>query len=492
MTTVELPLRPIAAPSTDTVRKMARPLLIASAASISAGAIHAGAIGAHAEHPQTAKTFAVVALVQVGWGVLALLRPTRRIALLGTALSGVLFISWVAAKMRGLPFIDGLGDKEAPQFADTLCAALALTSSIAAAKVAFWFRPMKPRPMLATTTAAVLVALALPGMVEAGNHVHSHGSTGTVGRRRCGRQGAGGDRDRGCADPPVRPEPADRSQRCARRDARAAGTRREPRRRSRWSGCRSGPTRPRPRRPASKSIGDAVTGDEHLINWGFINDDHVLDPDHPESLVYNVRSGHRELESAMFMLPPGSSLDKVPDIGGALTQWHIHNNLCFTNDPVCTARRRTDGWQRQLPSADRQARAGADDPRVDHEEPRAGRSPRSKVSAPDRSCRARSRTATTCTVRPAAASEAADLAIWRALPTLGCGQRTPDAGGTYRSTICRSSDADYQQLLEFRDGLRRFLHWSETQATAAGLTPAQHQLLLAVRGHGGRRRPDDR
>jgi len=47
------------------------------------------------------------------------------------------------------------------------------------------------------------------------------------------------------------------------------------------------------------------------------------------------------------------------------------------------------------------------------------------------------------------------------------------------------SDAEYEQLLEFRDGLRRFLHWSETQATAAGLTPAQHQLLLAIRGHKG-------
>ena len=35
----------------------------------------------------------------------------------------------------------------------------------------------------------------------------------------------------------------------------------------------------------------------------------------------------------------------------------------------------------------------------------------------------------------------------------------------------------------FRDGLRRFLHWSEQQAKAAGLTGAQYQLLLAVRGH---------
>jgi DNA-binding MarR family transcriptional regulator len=46
------------------------------------------------------------------------------------------------------------------------------------------------------------------------------------------------------------------------------------------------------------------------------------------------------------------------------------------------------------------------------------------------------------------------------------------------------TDAEYQRLLELRTGLRHFLRWSEEQAAAAGLTAAQHQLLLAVRGHG--------
>lgn len=46
-------------------------------------------------------------------------------------------------------------------------------------------------------------------------------------------------------------------------------------------------------------------------------------------------------------------------------------------------------------------------------------------------------------------------------------------------------DDDFSRLLAFRDGLRRFLHWSDGQAGAVGLTGAQHQLLLAVRGHGG-------
>ena len=50
-------------------------------------------------------------------------------------------------------------------------------------------------------------------------------------------------------------------------------------------------------------------------------------------------------------------------------------------------------------------------------------------------------------------------------------------------------DEDYARLLALRTGLRHFLRWSEQQARAAGLTPAQHQLLLAIRGHGDARGP---
>ena len=51
------------------------------------------------------------------------------------------------------------------------------------------------------------------------------------------------------------------------------------------------------------------------------------------------------------------------------------------------------------------------------------------------------------------------------------------------------SDVDFAELLRFRDALRRFLRWSEDRARAAGLTPAQHQLLLAIRGHPDPRGP---
>ncbi|GHO84022.1 MarR family winged helix-turn-helix transcriptional regulator [Dictyobacter formicarum] len=44
------------------------------------------------------------------------------------------------------------------------------------------------------------------------------------------------------------------------------------------------------------------------------------------------------------------------------------------------------------------------------------------------------------------------------------------------------SDNDYSALSEFRYAIRRFIHFSEEAARAAGLEPQQHQLLLAVKG----------
>jgi DNA-binding MarR family transcriptional regulator len=51
------------------------------------------------------------------------------------------------------------------------------------------------------------------------------------------------------------------------------------------------------------------------------------------------------------------------------------------------------------------------------------------------------------------------------------------------------SREDYQNLLAFRYGLRRFLHFSQAAARGIGLTPAQYQLLLAIKGHPGDRDP---
>jgi hypothetical protein len=83
-----------------------------------------------------------------------------------------------------------------------------------------------------------------------------------------------------------------------------------------------------------KSVGDRITGFEHFVNWSYLNDGRILDPNYPESLVYQVNGDTETLVAAMYMLAPGATLDTVPDVGGPLMQWHIHDNLCFSNDPV--------------------------------------------------------------------------------------------------------------------------------------------------------------
>src|SRR5579862_5645367 len=48
--------------------------------------------------------------------------------------------------------------------------------------------------------------------------------------------------------------------------------------------------------------------------------------------------------------------------------------------------------------------------------------------------------------------------------------------------------ARYEALAELRYALRQFLRFSENAAQAAGLTPQQHQALLAIKGFPGRDR----
>ncbi|SDZ38772.1 DNA-binding transcriptional regulator, MarR family [Evansella caseinilytica] len=44
----------------------------------------------------------------------------------------------------------------------------------------------------------------------------------------------------------------------------------------------------------------------------------------------------------------------------------------------------------------------------------------------------------------------------------------------------------YEALAEFRYQLKKFLHFSDLEAKKVGITPQQHQLLLAIKGYPGR------
>jgi hypothetical protein len=66
----------------------------------------------------------------------------------------------------------------------------------------------------------------------------------------------------------------------------------------------------------------------HYVNRSYMVDADILDPQHVQSLIY-YNDGHDapELIGAMYILPR-RGMDG-PQIGGPLTQWHQHSNICF-------------------------------------------------------------------------------------------------------------------------------------------------------------------
>lgn len=82
-----------------------------------------------------------------------------------------------------------------------------------------------------------------------------------------------------------------------------------------------------------RSIGDSFTGSEHFVNWSYVTDGRTLDAARPEALVFDVGDdGERTLVSVMFVEPPGTPLSRAPAVGGSLTPWHLHGDLCLDGD----------------------------------------------------------------------------------------------------------------------------------------------------------------
>lgn len=325
----------VAAPARSTMRTGV--FAVPALASLGAGAIHAAAVGAHSEHRQAVVTFSIVAAVQLGLGVTALVARRRLVGVALAAANLAVFAGWVLAKRSGIGFVDGLDEAEAIQWADALAAGMAAAAVLGVALVALrsWRSPASGA--LVRILALPVAVLAVSGMVATGTHVHAAGAGGhddhatseaaDVGA--AGAAGAGGETVQAVAPKPYIPgEPIDLggvpgvtpAQQAAAEDlvsrtlfylphfadyrvAEAEG----------W-----------------QSIGDGFTGHEHFVNPATFDDGKILDPTAPESLVYFNKNGERTLGGAMYMLASGSTLDDVPELGGPLTQWHIHDNLCFT------------------------------------------------------------------------------------------------------------------------------------------------------------------
>ena len=101
------------------------PVRVAGIFSIASGLVHGVAVGLHTDHPAAARTFAVLAVVQVAAGLASMFVEDGRLRGVVAVVNVVSVIGWVVAKTSGIGFIDGLGESEAVQATDLLCAILA-------------------------------------------------------------------------------------------------------------------------------------------------------------------------------------------------------------------------------------------------------------------------------------------------------------------------------------------------------------------------------
>ena len=325
----------------------------AGMASLASGAIHAAAIGVHAEHRQAALAFTVMALLQLGWGALALVRSGRLVSWAGILIGLASVTGWAVAKTVGVGLVDGPEVAEAPQTADPVCAALAALSVVLAVLSLLPIRiEAHERSLRAPAILGVLVLtlVTFSGMAAASDHQHEHGDEGHAhGTETAADDGhshgtdasgetAGGDAGHAHTAQAVAPVPYDPDEPIDLGGVRGVTPEQQATAESivratiadlpQWADYRDAEA------AGYHSIGDGGTGVEHFINDEFMDNPTILDPDQPESLVYDTSDGGRRLVAAMYMLERGLPLEDVPDFGGALMQFHTHQNLCYTEDGV--------------------------------------------------------------------------------------------------------------------------------------------------------------
>ena len=346
-------------------------------ASLAAGAVHASAAGIHAEHRQLAQIFIVVAVLQIGVGLWALVRPTRAAAWGVVVVNAAAVAGWLATRMFGIPWIDGLEVREAPQFADVACAALGLLAIVTANAGALLPEArQRTRGLMAPTV--LICAFAVWTMMAASTHVHSHdegdhaavaGAEHSHGDDVATDVGGVADAS-GVTDESV-PHAHDEVTETATAEATADGHDHSA------APAPAALAWPRPWDPTEPidvsgvagvsaeqelravrliedtlrelpkyadpadaiaagyaSIGDAGTGTEHYIKADLIGDDVLLDPSAPESLVYAVSGDQRTLAGAMYIASPRPADDpSLTDWAGPLMTWHKHDNLCWSAGP---------------------------------------------------------------------------------------------------------------------------------------------------------------
>ena len=304
---------------------------LAAAASAGAALVHAAAAGSHTGDDGLQLLFAVCAALQLGWAALVLTTPRRAVLLAGVALNGGAVAAWLASRTIGLPVVDSLREVEAVGLQDSLAAllgALAVLGAMACLRPNVVRRSLGATWIVAGTGVALL--LAVPAMAadhshNSASHAHGHGDATDETAAHAhgeGEEAAAGAHDHDDDSPIISldDERLTDEQRAAAQELIDETT-----------AAMEGFTDVASVEAAGYvSIGDAITGFEHFINWDHMDDGRELDAEAIESVVFEVTDGGgREPVSAMYILDDGKTTDDVPEVAGELTVWHDHQDLCW-------------------------------------------------------------------------------------------------------------------------------------------------------------------
>jgi hypothetical protein len=289
----------------------------AGLASVGAGACHLAAAGIHAEIPSLARIFVIMGTAQLIAGLVLALGGGRPAASVVAVVSVVAVGGWALTRTVGIAWVAGLEHSEPPQFADTVCAALAALALLLSVVVLLRGARQSPRIGL-VAPGALIGVVSVAAMLTLASHLHSHGEAGHI-----------------HGDASTWPRPFDPAQPID--FAGVPGV--TPDQQARAEKLVASTLRDLPQFAdvtkigdlGFRSIGDAGSGFEHYINSSYLRDDAFLDPNRPESLVYRVDGDKRTLVAAMFAANGVSLTDpKLVEWGGPLMQWHVHGDLCWS------------------------------------------------------------------------------------------------------------------------------------------------------------------
>ena len=286
-------------------------------ATLSAGAaaLHLALAPEHMSHHWTmGLSFYAAFVLQLLWSVLLLVHPTRQVMVAGAlGQAGAVGVYFVVHAV-GWPFGPEAWQPEAHELAGIVCCALEAAAALVTLALAPWREsgvPFRAPRLLLVTVGAVVVALT-GGTVAYGGTTETH-------HHHDGAAVAGG-HAHGHSHGTVDTTPPTAAQRAAA-DRLLVATRASM---ARYQDVAVA------EQAGYKVIHNAGDRLLHYGNPAYMADGRTLDPNRIESLVY-VRLPSRDLllVGAMYMVPRGET---GPAIGGSLTPWHEHDDLCL--DPV--------------------------------------------------------------------------------------------------------------------------------------------------------------